>query len=102
MSYYRYHVFFCTNLRDGGRACCGTHDAQAMRDYAKASIKAQGLTGRGKVRVSTAGCLDRCAEGPCIVIYPEATWYTYVDQHDIDEIVQEHLLNGREVQRLKI
>jgi (2Fe-2S) ferredoxin len=102
MSYYRYHVFFCTNRRDDGRPCCGAHDAQSMRDYAKGRVKALGLAGKGQVRVSNAGCLDRCEEGPCVVIYPEATWYTYVDREDIDEIISEHLQNGRIVDRLKI
>jgi len=56
----------------------------------------------GKVRINTAGCLNRCEKGPVLVIYPEATWYTYVDQADIDEIVDEHLINGRIVKRLQI
>lgn len=102
MTYYRYHVFFCTNRREDGRECCQNCNAQAMRDYAKAGVKALGLTGRGGVRVNTAGCLDRCAEGPVIVVYPEATWYTYVDKEDIDEIIQSHLQNGRIVERLKL
>jgi (2Fe-2S) ferredoxin len=46
--------------------------------------------------------MDRCGDGPVLVIYPEATWYTYIDQTDIDEIIDEHLLNGRIVERLKI
>lgn len=102
MSYYKYHVFFCTNKREDGRACCQDHDAQRMRDYAKAQVKGLKLAGKGKVRVSNAGCLDRCAEGPCVVVYPEATWYTYKNEADIDEIVQEHLQNGRVVDRLKL
>lgn len=73
-----------------------------MRDYAKARIKALGLSGEGKIRVNTAGCLDRCSEGPVLVIYPEGTWYTYVDKDDIDEIIGEHLIGGRIVERLKI
>jgi (2Fe-2S) ferredoxin len=60
------------------------------------------LNGQGKVRVNMAGCLDRCDEGPVMVIYPEEVWYTYVDQEDVDEIVQEHLVHGRVVERLKI
>jgi (2Fe-2S) ferredoxin len=100
--YYRYHMFFCTNLREDGCACCQNHAAQAMRDYAKARTKQLGLTGPGGVRVNTAGCMDRCAEGPVIVVYPEAVWYTYVDKEDIDEIVEEHLRNGRVVERLRI
>lgn len=102
MSYYRYHVFFCTNHRQDGRECCQDCNAQASRDYAKAQIKALGLAGKGGVRVNTAGCLDRCAEGPVIVVYPEAVWYTYVDKEDIDEIILEHLQNDRVVERLKL
>lgn len=102
MSYYKYHVFFCTNRRDDGSACCQDHDADAVREYAKERIKAQGLAGRGGVRINKAGCLDRCGEGPVMVIYPEETWYTYVDQEDVDEIIDEHLCHGRPVGRLRI
>ena len=103
MSYYDKHVFFCCNLREGNeRPSCGRKGASGMRDYAKGRIKALGLAGEGKVRVNQAGCLDRCEEGPCIVVYPEGVWYTYVDQHDIDEIIEEHLKNGRVVSRLQI
>jgi (2Fe-2S) ferredoxin len=73
-----------------------------MRDYCKGRVKALGLNGEGKVRVNQAGCLDRCEEGPVLVVYPEGTWYTYVDKADIDEIIDEHLVNGRVVQRLAI
>ncbi len=102
MSYYRRHVFFCVNRREDGSACCAHHGAQALRDYAKARVQALGLAGPGGVRVNQAGCLDRCAQGPCLVIYPEGTWYTYVDQEDIDEIIERHLLGGEVVERLKI
>jgi len=73
-----------------------------MRDYAKRRVKELGMAGEGKVRVNVAGCLDRCDEGPCIVIYPDAVWYTYVDRSDIDEIIDEHLRHGRVVGRLRI
>ncbi|HQU14469.1 MAG: 2Fe-2S ferredoxin [Chromatiales bacterium 21-64-14] len=102
MSYYRYHVFFCTNQREDGSACCQNHDARAVRDYAKARTKALGLTGAGGVRINLAGCMDRCSQGPVLVVYPEAVWYTYVDTEDIDEIIEEHLIHGRVVDRLRI
>jgi (2Fe-2S) ferredoxin len=102
MSYYRYHVFFCTNKREDGSACCQDHDARAMRDYAKARSKELGIAGAGGVRINTAGCLDRCNLGPVMVVYPEGTWYTYVDREDIDEIMQEHLVHGRPVARLQL
>lgn len=100
MSYYRYHVFFCTNNREDGSQCCAQCGAQAMRDYLKRRIKELGMAGKDAVRINTAGCLDRCEEGPVIVVYPEATWYTYVDREDLDEILSEHLMNGRVVERL--
>jgi (2Fe-2S) ferredoxin len=46
--------------------------------------------------------MDRCEEGPVIAVYPDAVWYTYVDREDIDEILEEHLVNGRVVERLLI
>lgn len=102
MSWYRYHVFFCTNQREDGSECCQRFDASALRDYAKARSKELGLAGKGGVRINTAGCLDRCAEGPVIVVYPEGVWYTYLDRDDIDEILTEHLQHGRIVERLLI
>lgn len=100
--YYRQHLFFCTNQREPGVACCNNHGSQELRDYAKQRIKALGLRGAGLVRVNTAGCLDRCEEGPILVVYPEGVWYTYVDKDDIDEIIEEHIQNGRVVERLMI
>ena len=102
MSYYRRHVFFCTNLREDGSQCCQQADAEAMRDYAKRRIKKLKMAGPGGIRINKSGCLDRCAEGPVVVVYPEGVWYTYVDQEDVDEIIDEHLLNGRVVERLRI
>jgi len=103
MAYYQRHIFFCTNMRTSGKTCCQNCDAQSMRDYAKSRCKELGISGkRDKVRVNSAGCLNRCNEGPVVVVYPDDIWYTYVDQEDIDEIIDEHLLNGRVVKRLQI
>lgn len=102
MSYYQRHVFFCVNQRPEGRVCCANRGAQELRDYAKARVKTLGLDGTGKVRINMSGCLDRCEEGPTMVIYPEGVWYTYIDQDDIDEIIEQHLIEGRIVERLQI
>jgi (2Fe-2S) ferredoxin len=102
MSYYKQHVFFCCNQREQGKACCNNHGAMQTRDYAKAKVKEFKLSGIGGVRVNQAGCMDRCKDGPVLVIYPEAVWYTYANNEDIDEIIQEHLLHGRVVTRLLI
>lgn len=100
MSYYEHHVFFCCNQRQGGETCCANSNAESLRAYAKERIKFIGRNGTGRVRINTSGCLDRCGEGPALVVYPQAVWYTFVDQSDIDEIIDEHLVNGRVVKRL--
>ena len=100
MSYYERHVFFCLNERDKGEDSCARHGAKDGFDRCKARVKKEGLSGPGKVRVNKAGCLDRCAGGPVAVVYPEGTWYSYVDEHDIDEIVDSHLKHGKIVERL--
>jgi (2Fe-2S) ferredoxin len=99
-SYYERHIFFCLNERSGGEASCAQHHAREAYEHCKAKVKAQCLSAPGQVRVNQAGCMNRCAAGPVAVVYPEAVWYTYVDQHDIDEIVESHLKNGRVVERL--
>jgi (2Fe-2S) ferredoxin len=98
--YYERHVFFCLNERAGDQESCARHAAQESYAHCKAKVKAAGLSGAGKVRVNQAGCLDRCAAGPVLVVYPEAVWYSYVDKSDIDEIVESHLKNGKVVERL--
>ena len=102
MSYFRHHVFFCCNQRQAGEGCCNDHGASAMQTYAKERIAALGLKGKGKIRINKAGCLDRCDEGPVLVVYPDNVWYTYVDREDIDEIIDSHLVHGRIVERLRL
>lgn len=95
---YKYHLFFCTHSRDDGKPYCEQHGAQSLRNYAKAKVKELNLK---KVRVNNAGCLNRCALGPMLVIYPEGVWYQYHDEKDIDEIIERHLIKGEIVERLK-
>jgi len=100
MGYYERHVFFCLNERDNGENACAQHGAKSGFDHCKSRVKKAGLSGPGQVRVNKAGCMDRCAGGPVMVVYPDATWYTYVDDSDLDEIVEQHLMQGRVVERL--
>lgn len=102
MTYYKKHVFFCTNQRLDGKQCCEDANASHMRQYAKKKLRAKQLDGPGGVRINAAGCLDRCAEGPVLVIYPEAVWYTFDDEHDVDEIIEKHIENDQIVERLLV
>ncbi|MDN3516136.1 (2Fe-2S) ferredoxin domain-containing protein [Aquisalimonas lutea] len=102
MGYYRRHVFVCTNQRDGGRTCCAATGGDDAGAYLKDRMRALGLRGRGGVRVSTAGCLGRCGDGPVLVVYPEAIWYTFRSHQDLDEIVERHLCGGDPVARLQL
>lgn len=103
MSYFDKHVFFCTNQRAPGEGCCNDHGAQRVRDYVKDKVKQLGISAPdNSIRINSAGCLGRCDEGPVLVVYPEGVWYTYVDESDLDEIIEEHLKHGRIVERLKI
>ncbi|WP_374403066.1 ferredoxin [Niveibacterium sp.] len=102
MSYFKHHVFFCCNQRPEGESCCADHGAAEIQAYAKDRIKALKLNGEGKVRMNKAGCLDRCDDGPVLVVYPEGVWYTYVDKTDIDEIIDSHIVGGKVVERLKL
>jgi (2Fe-2S) ferredoxin len=103
-NYYRHHIFFCQNQRpdDAPRPCCANSGAEQAAKYVKNKVKTLGLSGPGKVRVNKAGCLERCEEGPCAVVYPEGVWYHFVDEHDLDEIVESHLKNGVPVARLRL
>ena len=101
-NFYQYHVFFCLNQRENGEACCANKGAEAAFDHMKARVKKLGLSGEGNVRINRSGCLDRCNLGPLMVVYPQAVWYTFVDNDDIDEIVESHLVNGIIVERLVV
>jgi (2Fe-2S) ferredoxin len=97
---YRHHVFVCENRRpdDDPRGCCAAKGSEAIRDALKAELHRRGL--KQQVRANGAGCLDNCADGPTLVVYPEGVWYGHVKVEDVPEIVESHLVNGVPVQRL--
>lgn len=101
-NFYRHHVFFCLNQRDNGEACCQNKGAEAAFEHMKARVKKLNLSGKGQVRINRSGCLDRCDEGPLLVVYPQAIWYTFIDNEDINEIIESHLLNDKVVERLVV
>jgi (2Fe-2S) ferredoxin len=99
--YYRCHVFCCINERPEAheRGSCARRGSVRLRNYMKACAKELGL---GDVRINASGCLDRCELGPTMVIYPDAVWYRYKTQADIDEILDNHVVHGRPVERLML
>ena len=89
---YRAHVLVC-----GGTGCASSGSAK-IQDTFKAELEAKGL--EKEVALVQTGCHGLCALGPIVVVYPEGVFYSKVDVKDIPEIVSEHLLKGRIVQRL--
>jgi (2Fe-2S) ferredoxin len=100
MPHYQYHIFICENERDSAdpRGCCHQKGAPKIRARFKQRIEELGL--HSLVRANSAGCLNTCANGPSVVIYPQGVWYGKVKIEDVEEIVQEHLLKNRVVTRL--
>lgn len=94
------HVFVCLNERakDNPKGDCHHKGAPEVFGELKKRVAEEGL--RGRVRVNRAGCLDQCAKGCSIVVYPEGVWYGGVKPSDVDEIVQSHLKGGAPVERL--
>ena len=102
MPKFEHHIFVCGNQRPEGhpRGCCDPSAEARLQKLFKQKLAARGL--KGRIRANQSGCLDQCEHGPTVVVYPDAVWYTYVDQADIDEIIEEHLRHGRVVERLKM
>ena len=94
MSRFQKHIFICNNKRteDDPRGSCSARGSEDLLDYAKERIHALGL--KGKIRVNKAGCLDACAHGPTMVIYPDDTWYSPKTKEDIEEIITGHIRNN--------
>lgn len=94
------HVFVCTNRRPEGspKGCCASKGSEEVRARFKAELERRGVKG---VRANAAGCLDACSRGVVVVVYPEGVWYGQVTPEDVPQIVEEHLLGGRPVERLR-
>ena len=102
MSRYQRHVFVCINERPAGhpKGCCLEKGSAAIRDTLKAELQKRGLA--GIVRANNSGCLDACAFGPSMVIYPEGIWYGRVRKEDVPEIVEQTIVRGTVIPRLVI
>jgi (2Fe-2S) ferredoxin len=102
MARFQRHVFICTNERapDDPKGCCKSKGGAAVAEEFKKQLYARGL--KRIVRPNKAGCLDQCALGCAVVVYPEGVWYGRVAVKDVAEIVESHIVNGKPVQRLVI
>ena len=101
----RHHVFVCT-----GKSC-SARDSAEVKDVFERELKARGiLFGReakgknpkGSVVLTECASVGFCAIGAAVMIYPDGVWYAQVRATDVPEIIEEHLLNGRVVERLAL
>ncbi|MBF0610598.1 MAG: (2Fe-2S) ferredoxin domain-containing protein [Magnetococcales bacterium] len=100
--FYRIHIFCCVNQRAAGhpRGDCAGKGSVALHAYLKSQAKM--MPELMDIRVNQSGCLDRCELGPVLVIYPEGVWYHYRSEQDVDEIIAQHILAGKTVERLQL
>jgi (2Fe-2S) ferredoxin len=101
-NFYKHHIFFCNNVRQNGKKCCSQNGAKELYLYAKDRCRESSMLGKGGIGVSESRCLGRCEHGPVVVVYPDDVWYQYIDEDDVDEIIESHLIGGKEVEHLKI
>lgn len=106
MTPFKKHIFVCTNRRDpqNPKGSCANRGAEEICNVFKKALHEQGLRGfeLGPMRANSSGCLDQCAHGPTVVVYPDGIWYSVKTPEEAKEIVEEHLKNGRPVERLRI
>ena len=102
MAKFQRHLFICINERtaDDPRGCCRARGSEAVAAAFKSKLHERGL--KRIVRANKAGCLDQCAHGPTVVVYPEGTWYGHVGVDDVDEIIERHVIGGQPVERLRL
>ena len=95
MGQYKTHVFVCTT----GDSCPTQGNVEQYVKFLRDESVKVGL--KADIRINKAGCFSQCGHGPMIVVYPENVWYGGVQQSDLQEIVQSHILGGKPVERLR-
>lgn len=99
------HVFVCT-----GKSCSAV-DSAAVMDAFQRELKARGMqygkvskgcSPEGTVVLTECGSVGFCAIGAAVMVYPDGVWYAQVRAKDVPEIIEEHLINGRPVERLAL
>ena len=101
----QYHVFVCT-----GKSC-SANDSPEVRNAFERELKARGLqygklskgcNPNGTVVLTECASVGFCAIGAAVMVYPDGVWYAQVRAGDVPEIVEEHIVNGRPVERLAL
>ena len=101
----RHHVFVCT-----GKSCSARDSAEVLAAF-EGELKQRGLlfgreakgkNPRGSIVVTECASVGFCSIGPAVMVYPDGVWYAQVREEDVPEIIEEHLLQGRVVQRLAL
>ena len=101
----RHHVFVCTGKSCSARDSAEVKDAFERQLCARGILfgrEAKGKNPRGSVVLTECGSVGFCAIGAAVMVYPDGVWYAQVLPSDVQEIVEEHLLNGRVVARLAL
>ena len=88
----RAHILVC-----GGTGCTSGNSKKIFTEFERI-LKDNKLD--GEVKLIMTGCFGLCARGPIVVVYPDGTFYQHVKPSDVEEIVVEHILKGRPVERL--
>jgi len=101
----RHHVFVCT-----GKSC-SARDSAEVKDAFEGELKARGMlfgkeakgkNPHGSIIVTECASVGFCAIGAAVMVYPDGVWYAQVRASDVPEIIEEHLLSGRVVNRLAL
>lgn len=102
MKRFEKHIFVCENKRpeNDPRGCCFNKGSGEVRSLFKKRLKELGLN--HLVRANSSGCLDACEFGATVLVYPEQIWYGGVKIEDVEEIIQNHIIQNRPVERLLI
>jgi (2Fe-2S) ferredoxin len=98
---YKYHIIICNKRREAGqRMCCGEIGDSIHLAFIK-ELRKRDLWGFGKVRSQYSNCHNFCEIGPSVVIYPDGVWYSIKSpEEDVLQIVEEHIIGGKPVERL--
>lgn len=80
------HVFVCTNDRGGARKSCADNNSGSVKTLLKEAVNERGW--KGRVRISTSGCMGLCAQGANVMIYPQKIWLSAVEPEQVEDIVE--------------